>query len=129
MLRYKMKLPHFLWPVRLQVHYFLESEAHYPDVVGLMQATADIISDEYKTIEHKRRLVCPWLLADDRIIKNWDGTRVSVDRQNPRVEIIIIPLPLDLKAETDPYIRRAVEENNQGKLFPEEGKENEQYRN
>lgn len=127
MLRYKMKLPHFLWPVRLQVHYFLESEAHYPDVVGLMQATADIISDEYKTIEHKRRLVCPWLLADDRIIKNWDGTRVSVDRKNPRVEIIIIPLPLDLKAETDPYIRRAVEEKNQGKLFLEEGKENEQY--
>lgn len=109
LMRYKTKLPHFLWPVRLQVHYYLSSQAHYPDTVGLMQATADIISDEYKTIDHKRRLVCPWLLADDRIIKNWDGTRIFVDRHNPRAEIIIIPLDFDAENETDPYISRAVE--------------------
>ena len=117
LLRYKMRLPHFLWPVRLQVHYYLESEAHYPDLVGLMQATADIISDEYKTIDHHRKLVCPWLLADDRIIKNWDGTRLFVDRKNPRAEIIIIPLELDISAETDPYIRDALKDKIQGTLF------------
>lgn len=85
--------PHYDGPVRIMAHYYLKDVAHWPDLVGLMQATADIISDEYKVINHKRTLVRKWLLSDDRIIKNWDGSHIAgLDKDNPRVEIWIYTL-------------------------------------
>ncbi|WP_196595423.1 hypothetical protein [Pectinatus frisingensis] len=118
LLRYKMRLPHFSGPIRMQVHYYLESAAHWPDLVGLEQATADILSDEYKVIDHKRQLVCPWLLSDDRIIKNWDGSCIAgIDKDKPRAEIIIIPLVTSLDTELDPFIQKQLAETAQGSLF------------
>lgn len=118
LLRYKMRLPHFSGPVRMQVHYYLESAAHWPDLVGLEQATADILSDEYKVIDHKRQLVCPWLLSDDRIIKNWDGSCIAgIDKDKPRAEIIIIPLITSLDTELDPFIKKQLAARAQGELF------------
>lgn len=100
-------LPHYEGPVRLVALYYLKSRAHWPDLLGLEQATADIISDEYRVINRKRTLVKEWLLSDDRIIKSWDGSKIAgIDKNNPRVEIRIYPLPMDVEAELDPKLRK-----------------------
>lgn len=106
-------LPHFDGPVQLTAHYYLEGRAHYPDLNGLIQATQDIISDEYKLVPdratggRKRQKFRRWILADDRLVKSLDGTRIAgIDRANPRVEILIRPLPLDPDTETDPALVR-----------------------
>ena len=102
-------LPHYTGPVAIKCLYWLDSKAHYPDLIGLEQATADILSDEYKTIDHKRQLSREWVLADDRIIKSWDGSRIAgIDKENPRTEIEITPLEITAD-ETDPYILKQVE--------------------
>lgn len=49
------RLPHYTMPVQLTCKYYLQDKAHYPDLVGLMQATADILSDEQKTINGKKK--------------------------------------------------------------------------
>lgn len=84
------RLPHYDGPVRIMAHYYLKDVAHWPDLVGLMQATADIISDEYKVINHRKTLVRKWVLSDDKIVVSWDGSRIAgIDRNNPRVELWI----------------------------------------
>lgn len=114
----QQKLPHFDGPVWVTAHYYLESRAHWPDLLGLEQATADILSDEYRIINHKRTLTRKWVFSDDRIIKYWDGSKIAdVDRANPRVEITIIPLPLDAKTELDPKLRKQAAEEMQVGLF------------
>ena len=68
--------------------------------------------------------MCRWILSDDRIIKSWDGTKIAgIDKYNPRTEIIIMPLKVDLKTETDPYIIRKIKERQQENLFDEKPKE------
>ena len=105
------QLPHFSGPVRLTARYYLESAAHWPDLVGLMQATADIISDQYRTENHRRVLRKTWLLSDDRIIKSWDGSEIAgIDRVSPRAEIVISALPWR-KDEADPYLRQKWQES------------------
>lgn len=107
--------PHFKTGVQVTAHYYLQNRAHYPDLVGLMQATADIISDEYVTVNHKKVLVQRWLLSDDRIIKSWDGTKIAgIDKDRPRVEITITKLETDLATETDPQIIRILEGEDNG---------------
>ena len=111
-------VPHFNEGVQVTARYYLKNKAHYPDLVGLMQATADLISDEYKVYNRKKRLVREWLLSDDRIIKNWDGTEiVAIDKENPRVEITITPLYRCFSEETDPYLIRILKDKQQGRLF------------
>lgn len=123
-LRQRVKLPYFDMPVQMTCRYYLRDRKSYPDLIGLAQATADIISDEYKSINHKKTLMCRWILSDDRIIKSWDGTKIAgIDKYNPRTEIIIMPLKVDLKTETDPYIIRKIKERQQENLFDEKPKE------
>lgn len=111
-------LPHFNEGVQVMAKYYLKNRAHYPDLIGLMQATADLISDEYKVYNRKKRLVHEWLLSDDRIIKNWDGTEIAgIDQESPRVEITITPLHLCYSDETDPYLIKVLRDKQQGKLF------------
>ena len=111
-------LPHYTMPVRLVCKYYLTNKAHYPDLIGLMQATADIISNADSNSSKSGEIACKWLLSDDRIIKSWDGTEIAgLDKNNPRTEISIIPLETDLKTETDPYIIRQLKEQAQGNLF------------
>ena len=117
-LRQLPDLPHYELGVRLTARSYLKDKAHYPDLVGLMQATADIISDEYKTYMGKRTLIQEWILADDRIIKSWDGTRIAgIDKAQPRVEVTIQELPMDINAETDPYLLRLLKEKQEIPLF------------
>lgn len=104
---------HFSGPVHLKAVYFLQNRAHWPDLVGLMQATADMLSDEYKRVMGHKVLHCEWVLSDDRIIKSWDGTCIAgIDKMNPRVEITIEDMPFR-EDEPDPYIWKQM----QGKLM------------
>ena len=110
--------PHFEIGVQVTARYYLKDKAHYPDLVGLMQATADCMSDEYKVRFGKKQLMNHWLLSDDRIIKNWDGTCIAgIDKANPRVEVTITPLEVTFDQETDPYIIRLLKEKQEIKLF------------
>lgn len=110
-------LPHFLGPVALEVKYYLKNRAHYPDLNGLIQATQDLISDEYvlmpdkATGKRKKQLAKKWLLADDRLVKSLDGCRIAgIDKENPRAEITLRALDVDLKTETDPQIKKICQE-------------------
>ena len=102
------RLPHYTLPVRLTCRYYLKDRAHWPDLVGLMQATADIISDERRKIGGRMVTTREWLLSDDRIVTSWDGTEIAgIDKLRPRVEIVITPLPVD--EALDPYVERQME--------------------
>ena len=117
-LRLETKLPHYSGPVQITALYYLESAAHWPDLLGLEQATADILSDEYKVLNHKRTLVREWLLSDDRIIKSWDGSKIAgIDRERPRIDVQIVPLVLDADTELDPKLRKKAAEEMKGRLF------------
>lgn len=114
-------LPHFLGPVALEVKYYLKNRAHYPDLNGLIQATQDLISDEYvlmpdkATGKRKKQLAKKWLLADDRLVKSLDGCRIAgIDKENPRAEITLRALDVDLKTETDPQIKKICQELSSG---------------
>lgn len=105
-----IEVPHYDCPVELTCFYWLENRAHWPDLIGLEQATADIMSDQYKTVNHKKQLHREWILSDDRIIKSWDGSRiVGIDKENPRVEITVKPLRIE-PDEPDPYILKMAAE-------------------
>ena len=68
-----------LGPVAVRVHYWLKDRRR-PDLTNLLQATADILE--------KARVI-----ANDRNIVSWDGSRImGVSRQNPRAEIMIRPV-------------------------------------
>lgn len=110
-MRKAFEVPHFSCPVELTCFYWLESRSHFPDLIGLEQATADIMSDEYKVIDHHRQLHKEWILSDDRIIKSWDGSRiVGIDKTCPRVEITVKPLEIE-PDEPDPYIIKMAQEH------------------
>lgn len=114
----RKELPHYSFPVNLQCHYWLESKSHWPDLTGLEDATADIISDEYKVIDHHKTLTASWVLSNDVIIRSWDGSHIAgIDARNPRVEITITPLPVDPMQECNPYIIRQMRERMKESLF------------
>jgi len=94
------ELERFDFPVNMQVHYYLQNYAHWPDLVGLMQATADVISDDRK---HGRE----YILVDDRIIYGWNGTHImGIDKDNPRAELTISEIDIDPSDILDPWIRK-----------------------
>ena len=67
------------YPVILKCNYYMETRRKC-DLVNLLQATSDI-------------LVKYGVLEDDNytIITSYDGSSVDYDKENPRVEINIIP--------------------------------------
>ena len=118
MMRLPQPLPHYTTGVQVTAKYWLRNKSHYPDLVGLMQATADLISDDTKVIYGKRQLIKRWLLSDDRIIKHWGDTRIAgIDPGNPRVEITITPMAVDPNQETDPFIVKTIKVQNEQSLF------------
>jgi len=57
--------------------YFMPDKRSRPDLLGLLQATADILEKS-------------GLIVNDRLIVSWDGSRiVGLDKEAPRVEITI----------------------------------------
>lgn len=64
-------------PISVMCRYFLQNRAHWPDLVGLLQATSDILQ-------------AAGVIDDDKYIVNYDGSMIAgLDKDNPRVEIII----------------------------------------
>ena len=110
-------LPHFTGPVQLTAMYWLQDRRGFPDLNGLIQATQDIISDEYTHKDHKKTLKRQWLLADDRLVKSLDGCRIlGIDKESPRTVIRITPMSLGMD-EPDPQLLKMYKERMQGKLF------------
>lgn len=67
----------FECPVHVCCHYWLPDRRWWPDLIGLLQATSDILETA-------------GILENDRLIDNYDGSRiVGLDKVNPRVEIEI----------------------------------------
>lgn len=67
-------------PVNLQVEYYMPNRKGWPDLMGLIQATADILQDAE-------------ILADDGYVAALTGCRIAgIDKVNPRAEIIVTPL-------------------------------------
>lgn len=68
-------------PIRAAVHvkalYYMPNRAGWPDLLGLEQATADILQDS-------------GVIVDDGFIESWDGSRIDgIDKSWPRAEITI----------------------------------------
>lgn len=67
-------VPGFVW---VRAEYWLPDKRWWPDLVGLMQGTGDILEKA-------------GLIANDRNIVSWDGSKiVGIDKENPRTEIYI----------------------------------------
>lgn len=64
-------------PVAVLCRYYLQDRKSWPDLVGLLQATSDILQ-------------AAGVIDDDKYIVNYDGSMIAgLDKHNPRVEIII----------------------------------------
>lgn len=67
----------FSGPVEIQARYWMPDRRSWPDLLGLLQATCDILEKA-------------GILENDRDVVSVDGSRiVGVDRKNPRVEVVI----------------------------------------
>lgn len=68
---------HFSGPVKLTARYWMPDRRSWPDLVGLLQATCDILEKA-------------GIIEDDRNVVSVDGSEIAgIDRENPRVEIKI----------------------------------------
>ena len=64
-------------PISVCCRYYLQDRRSWPDLVGLLQATSDILQDA-------------GIIEDDKYIVNYDGSEiVGLDKNNPRVAITI----------------------------------------
>lgn len=64
-------------PLHLQVKYYMSNRRSWPDLVGLLQATCDILEKG-------------GIIQNDRDIVSFDGSCIAgVDEENPRAEILI----------------------------------------
>ena len=69
--------PKFAGEVHVRALYWLPDNRSKPDLINLEEATADILE-------------AAGIVANDRLIVNWDGSRIAgIDKYNPRVEIEI----------------------------------------
>lgn len=65
------------YPVRVTVFYTMENRSAWPDLVGLMQATADLLEET-------------GILENDRFIVSWGNSHVgAVDKEHAGAEILI----------------------------------------
>lgn len=85
-------------------------ESNTGDWTGFVQAIADAIQAEVWTCETCRKksytakcVHCPGygkrtrdglgLILDDKLVQHWDGTRLLVDRLNPRIDLVVETIP------------------------------------
>lgn len=87
-----IELP-FKGPVHVKALFFLEN-AIQGDLVGYAQAIGDFLQEpkiNFKVNPPRLTRDGAGLITDDKMIASWDGSRVRIDRQNPRIEIEIRP--------------------------------------
>ncbi len=73
-------------PVHVRATVYRETSVG--DWTGYIQAIGDLIGWKHKG-------TCMGLIEDDRLIAHWDGSRLSKDSANPRIEIEINVLPVE----------------------------------
>lgn len=87
-------------PVWVEVVYYMPNRQAWPDLVGLMQATADLLE-------------AAGVLENDRLIVRWDGTRIGhVDKKMPGASIGLMPLTEEgnyWEYHNDPLVKGRVE--------------------
>jgi Holliday junction resolvase RusA-like endonuclease len=67
----------FSGAVSCQCLYYMPNKASWPDLIGLLQATSDILE-------------AAGIIDNDRNITDYDGSKiVGVDKDNPRTEVIL----------------------------------------
>lgn len=67
-------------PIAVRCCYYLQNRAHWPDLVGLLQATSDILQSA-------------GVIDNDKYIVNYDGSMIAgIDKDRPRAEITIQPV-------------------------------------
>lgn len=72
------------WPVTVRALVYRDRASG--DLVGYLQAIGDALQGGHG----KNKIPC--VLTDDKQIQSWDGSRLLIDRANPRVEITIEPM-------------------------------------
>lgn len=84
-------------PIAARCCYYLQNRAHWPDLVGLLQATSDILQ-------------VAGVIDDDKYIVNYDGSKIAgIDKDRPRAEITIQPVNDDTVL-VDEYERQKARE-------------------
>jgi len=79
-----MQLVTIDYPVTATCHYWLRNRRNWPDLCGLLQATADLLEEA-------------GVIANDALIGSFGDSRiVGLDPKNPRVEITLEPLARNL---------------------------------
>ncbi len=67
----------FSGPVSLSAHYWMPNRCSWPDLMGLLQATCDILEKS-------------GIIDNDCNVVSLDGSRImGIDRDNPRVELML----------------------------------------
>lgn len=67
----------FTGPVHVKCLYYMPNRRSWPDLVGLLQATSDILE-------------AAGIIENDKFIADYDGSRIAgLDADDPRVEIEI----------------------------------------
>lgn len=82
------------WPMRMTAHYYLPDHKWWPDLIGLEQATQDILETA-------------GIITNDRLIVSKDGSRImGLDNENPRAEITLTVLPpTDVSYQIDKQVK------------------------
>jgi Holliday junction resolvase RusA-like endonuclease len=70
----------FSSPMNIKAHFYIDADRRC-DISNFFEAVADMLV-HYKVIEDDHR----------KIIRSWDGSRIFVDRKNPRTEIWLEPV-------------------------------------
>lgn len=84
-------------PIAVRCCYYLQNRAHWPDLVGLLQATSDILQ-------------AADVIDNDKYIVNYDGSKIAgIDKDRPRAEITIQPVNDDTVL-VDEYERQKARE-------------------
>lgn len=72
-------------PVHVQALYWMPNRRGWPDLLGVEEATADILEAKNKKLKERIQII-----SNDKNIVSWDGSRLmGVDQDRPRVEITI----------------------------------------
>lgn len=89
-------------PVSMKCLYWLPDKRWWPDLVGLLQATSDILEKA-------------GILENDRLIADYNGSCIAgLDKFKPRAEIYISLAQIE---SADPFVQKKIVEKAQGRLF------------
>jgi len=79
--------PRYKGCVRVSARYYMPNRRGHPDLLGLLQATCDILE-------------AAGIIEDDQLVRDFSGSRImGVDREDPRVEIEIEPIEEPIQLE------------------------------